>query len=156
FNIAAADIAQGLAQVEWQGRFQILSHQPIVLVDGAHNVGSMKRLVGNIKAYFNYDKPFLIIGISCDKDIPGIVKELISLSPQVTITRAAHPRAASPPLIAAEFSKWGVTSTITDTVSQALSQTLSIASRKDLVCVTGSLFVVAEALDYTREVQNIT
>jgi len=154
FNIAAADIAQGLSQVEWPGRFQILRHQPIVLVDGAHNVGSMKRLVGNIKAYFNYDKLFLIIGISCDKDIPRIVKELISLSPQVIVTRASHPRAASPPLIAAEFASQGITSTITNAVSQALSQTLSIAGRKDLVCVTGSLFVVAEALDYAASHSN--
>jgi len=154
FNIAAADIAQGLAQVEWPGRFQILSYQPIVLVDGAHNVGSMKRLVGNIKAYFNYDKLFLIIGISCDKDIPGIVKELISLSPQVIVTRSSHSRAASPPLIAAEFTSQGIKSKITDAVSQALSQTLSIAGRKDLVCVTGSLFVVAEALDYAAKSSN--
>jgi len=154
FNIAAADIAQGLAQVEWPGRFQILSHQPIVLVDGAHNVGSMKRLVGNIKAYFNYDKLFLIIGISCDKDIPGIVKELISLSPQVIVTRSSHSRAASPPLIAAEFTSQGIKSKITAAVSQALSQTLSIAGRKDLVCVTGSLFVVAEALDYAAKSSN--
>ncbi len=154
FNIAAADIAQGLAQVEWPGRFQILSHQPIVLVDGAHNVGSMKRLVENIRAYFNYDKLFLVIGISCDKDIPGIVKELIALSPQVIVTRSSHSRAASPPLIATEFASQGITSTITDAVSQALSQTLSIAGRKDLVCVTGSLFVVAEALDYAASHSN--
>jgi len=154
FNIAAEDIAQGLARVEWPGRFQILSQQPMVLVDGAHNVGSMKRLVGNIKAYFNYDKLFLIIGISCDKDIPGIVKELVFLSPQVTVTRSSHSRAASPPLIAAEFTRWGITSEVSNAVSQALSQTLPIAGKKDLVCVTGSLFVVAEALDYVASHSN--
>ncbi|GAH64502.1 unnamed protein product, partial [marine sediment metagenome] len=48
----------------------------------------------------------------------------------------------------------GITSTISDAVSQALSQTLSIAGREDLVCVTGSLFVVAEALDYTASHSN--
>jgi dihydrofolate synthase/folylpolyglutamate synthase len=154
FAIAAADIARGLAQVEWPGRFQILSHGPVVLVDGAHNVAAMQRLVGNIKAYFSYDRLFLIIGISCDKDIPGIVKELIPLSPRVTVTRSSHSRAASPSVIAAEFTKWGITSKASDAVSQALFQTLSTASNKDLVCITGSLFVVAEALDYAASHSN--
>ena len=154
FHISTEDIARGLAQVKWPGRFQIINYEPIVVADGAHNVASMRRLVENIKTYFNYDQIFLILGISCDKDIPGIVKELVSLSPQVTVTRSAHPRAASPSVIAAEFTSQGIKSKITDAVSQALSQTLSIAGRKDLVCVTGSLFVVAEALDYVAKCSN--
>jgi len=153
FSITADNIAQGLAQVRWPGRFQILSHKPIVLIDGAHNVASTKRLVENIKAYFSYDKFFLIIGVSCGKDIPGIVKELVPLSPQVVVTRATHPRAASPLTLAAEFGRWGIEAKITDAVAQALSQTLSMAKERDLIYVTGSLFVVAEALDYAAEFQ---
>jgi len=153
FSITADNIAQGLARVEWPGRFQILRHKPIVLVDGAHSVASAKRLVENIKAYFNYDRFFLIIGISCDKDISGIVKELVSLSAQVTVTRSTHPRAASPLALAAEFARWGIKPRVTDAVAQALSQTLSMAKERDLICVTGSLFVVAEALDYAAEFQ---
>jgi len=124
-----------------------------VLVDGAHNVASMKRLVQNIKAYFNYDKIFVIIGVSCDKDVSGIVKELISLSPQIVVTRSLHPRAAAPLALAAEFAKWGINPRVTDAVTQALSQTLSMAKERDLICVTGSLFVVAEALDYAAKFQ---
>lgn len=151
--ISAEDIARGLAHVEWPGRFQILSYRPVILVDSAHNVASTKRLVENIKAYFNYDKLFLIVGISCDKDITGVVKELISLSPQVVVTRSSHPRAASPLALAAEFARGGVKPKITNAVAQALSQTLSMAKERDLICVTGSLFVVAEALDYAAEFQ---
>lgn len=147
FHISTEDIARGLAQVKWPGRFQIINYEPIVVADGAHNVASMRRLVENIKAYFNYDQIFLILGISCDKDIPGIVKELVSLSPQVTVTRSSHPRAASPSVIAAEFAKWGIKPGVAGSVAKGLSQALSTAKEKDLVCVTGSLFVVAEALD---------
>jgi len=148
FHISAEDIARGLAQVKWPGRFQIINYEPIVVVDGAHNVASIRRLVENIKAYFNYDQVFLILGISCDKDIPGIVKELVSLSPQVIVTRSTHPRAASPSILAAEFAKWGIKPGVADSVAKGLPQALSTAKEKDLVCVTGSLFVVAEALDY--------
>jgi len=151
--ISTKAIAQGFARVEWPGRFQILSHNPIMLVDGAHNVASMKRLVENIKAHFNYDKLFLIMGASCDKNISGIVKELIFLSTQVVVTRSSHPRAASPLDLAAEFAKAGIKPKITNAVGQALSQTLALARKSDLICVTGSLFVVAEALDYMAGLQ---
>lgn len=151
FNISLEDMSQGLAKVEWPGRFQILSHHPIVVVDGAHNVASIKRLVENIKAYFNYDQIFLIFGVACDKDIAGIVRELTQLSPRVVVTHASSPRAASPLILAAEFAKWGIRTRITETVSEALSQAISRANKKSLVCVTGSLFVVAEALDYVTK-----
>ena len=148
FAISAADIAQGLAGVEWPGRFQIVQQHPTVLIDGAHNVASMKRLVSNIKEYFSDRRILLVFGTSSDKDIPGIVSELVSLSPQVIVVQARHSRAASLAVLAAEFSQRGIEVESGESVSQALSRALSKADRTDLVCVTGSLFVVAEALDY--------
>jgi len=148
FAISAADIAQWLARVKWPGRFHILQEHPTVLVDGAHNVASMKGLVNNIKSYFSYKRIFLVFGTSCDKDIPGIMNELVSLSPQVIVTRTAHSRAAPLSTLAAEFSKRGIKPEIRETVSEAISRALSLADKTDIICVIGSLFVVAEALDY--------
>ncbi len=148
FAISAADITRGLARVKWPGRFQILQQHPTVLVDGAHNVASMKMLVNNIKAYFAHKRIFLVFGTSCDKDIPGIINELVPLSPQVIVTQASHSRAAPLSTLAAEFSKRGIEPEIKGTVAQAISRALSLAGRRDIICVTGSLFVVAEALAY--------
>jgi len=148
FAVSAADIAQGLARVKWPGRFQILRQQPTVLVDGAHNVASMRRLVNNIKAYFANKRIVLVFGTSCDKDIPGIINELIPLSPQVIVTQASHSRAAPLATLAAEFTKRGIKPETARTVTEAILRALSLADRTDLICVTGSLFVVAEALDY--------
>jgi len=148
FAISAADIARGLARLKWPGRFHILQEHPTVLVDGAHNVASMRGLVRNIKAYFAHKRIFLVFGTSCDKDIPGIVNELVSLSPQVIVTRTAHSRAAPLSTLAAEFSKRGIESETGETVGEAISRALSMADKTDVICVTGSLFVVAEALDY--------
>ena len=148
FVISAADIAQGLAGVEWPGRFQIVRQHPAVLIDGAHNVASMKRLVSNINEYFSDKRILLVFGTSSDKDIPGIVSELVSLSPHVIVVQATHSRAASLAVLAAEFSQRGIEVESDESVSHALSRALSKAGRTDLICVTGSLFVVAEALDY--------
>jgi len=148
FAISAAKIAQGLARVKWPGRFQILQQHPTVLVDGAHNVASMRGLVSNIKAYFAHKRIFLVFGTSVDKDIPGIVNEMVPLSPQVIVTRTAHSRAAPLSTLVAKFKKQGIEPETGETVSEAISRALSLADRTDIICVTGSLFVVAEALDY--------
>lgn len=148
FDISAADVARGLSQVKWPGRFQILRQHPTVLVDGAHNVASMRRLVDNIKAYFGHRRILLVLGTSCDKDIPGIINELVRLSPQVIVTQASHSRAAPPATLAAEFAMRGIEPETKETVTEAISRALALASKTDVICVTGSLFVVAEALDY--------
>ena len=148
FAISTADIAQGIAHVKWPGRFQIMREHPTVVVDGAHNVASMRRLVNNVKAYFPDKRVFLVFGTSCDKDIPGIINELASLSPQVIVTQASQSRAAPTATLVAEFAKRAIDPEVGKTVTEAISRALSLASKTDVICVTGSLFVVAEALDY--------
>ena len=146
--IPAANIVRGLAQVRWPGRFHIVRHDPTVLVDGAHNVESMRRLVSNIKAYFGDRRIILVFGTSSDKDIPGIVNELLPLSPQVTVTQASHSRAARSSTLAAEFRRRGIQAGTSESVGKALAEALSTTGGRDLICVTGSLYLAAEALAY--------
>jgi dihydrofolate synthase/folylpolyglutamate synthase len=146
--ISTTDIAQGLTHVQWPGRFQILQQNPTVLIDGAHNVASMKRLVDNVKAYFPHKAILLVFGTSCDKDIPAMITELLPLSSRVIVTEASNSRAAPLSTLVTEFTKRGIKPETKKNVTEAISRALSIAGRADVICVTGSLFVVAEALDY--------
>ncbi|MCL0058004.1 bifunctional folylpolyglutamate synthase/dihydrofolate synthase [Dehalococcoidales bacterium] len=146
-NISRDSIIDGLGQVSWPGRLQILSHHPLVVVDGAHNPDSAQKLKYSVEQYFAFDKAILIIGVSSDKDIAGIVSALFPLFDKVIITRSRHPRAMAPALIKAEFARHGVETQIVEDVATALFQALALAGDKDLICVTGSLFVVAEAIE---------
>ncbi len=148
YSISAVDIVQGLSGVRWPGRFQIAGQEPTVLIDGAHNVASMRRLVSNVRDYFPGKRVVLVFGTSGDKDVAGIVDELVSLSPQVIVTHASQSRAALTSALAAEFGRHGVEAEICETIHEALSRTLIRADRTDLVCVTGSLYLAAEALDF--------
>jgi len=147
FNISRDNIINGLAQVNWPGRLQILSHHPLVVVDGAHNPDSAQKLKQSLLQYFDFDQAILVIGASCDKDIAGIVSELFPLFNKVIVTRSRHPRTMAPPNIVAEFTKHGVETQVVDDVPTALSLALNTAGNRDLICVTGSLFVVAEAIE---------
>jgi len=149
FNISRQGIVGGLGRVSWPGRLQVLSRHPLVVVDGAHNIGAARRLKQAIEQYFDFDRAILVIGASFDKDIASIVSELYPPFDKVIVTRSRHPRALALAPLAAEFAKHGVKALVAGDVPSALSQALALAGDKDLVCVAGSLFVVGEAMEQT-------
>ena len=150
FNISRDSIINGLEGVSWVGRFQVLGHQPLLVVDGAHNPDSAQKLRQSLVEYFDFDRAILVTGVSCDKDIDGIVSELVPLFDRVIVTRAHHPRSMALEQLAAAFQKHGVEVQAKQSVPEALSLAMSTAGAGDLVCVTGSLFVVAEAIEQSK------
>ena len=150
FNISRDSIIDGLARVSWPGRLQILRRRPLIVVDGAHNPDSAQKLRQSLEQYFVFDRAILVIGTSSDKDIAGIISELFSLFDKVIVTCARHPRAMAPTLLKAEFARHGVETQVVEGVSTALSQALALAGDRDLICVAGSLFVVAETIEWQR------
>ncbi|MGD9393861.1 MAG: folylpolyglutamate synthase/dihydrofolate synthase family protein [Dehalococcoidia bacterium] len=146
FDITAESIARGLAKIEWPGRFQVLRRDPPLVVDGAHNIDAARSLKKALKEYFDFNKAILVMGASDDKNIKGVIAELLPLFDRVIVTRSRHPRAMAPAPLAAEFARHGVKARIAEDVPAALSQALSLAGEKDLVCLAGSLFIVGEAI----------
>jgi len=147
FNISRQGIVGGLGRVSWPGRLQVLSRHPLVVVDGAHNIGAARRLKQAIEQYFDFVRAILVIGVSFDKDIASIVSELYPPFDKVIVTRSRHPRAMAMAPLVAEFAKHGVKAQIAGDVPAALFQALALAGDKDLVCVAGSLFVVGETME---------
>ena len=159
FHITRDNIVIGLEWVSWPGRFQVLGQKPLIIADGAHNPASARQLKQSLTYYFKrstsrreggrfFDQAILVIGSSFDKDISGIASELSSLFDVVIATRSRHPRSMATAPIMAEFSKHGLEARSAETVPEALSLALSLAGEKDFICVTGSLFVVGEAIEW--------
>ena len=151
FHISGESITNGLAQVNWPGRLQILSRRPLLVVDGAHNPYSAGKLREALEQYFDFDRAILIIGLSSDKNIAGIVSELVPLFDKVIATHSIHPRAMATASVVAEFSRHGVEAQATEDIAIALPLALTLAGEKDLICVTGSLFVLAGAIEQANE-----
>jgi dihydrofolate synthase/folylpolyglutamate synthase len=147
-QIPALAITTGLRQVNWPGRLQILEHSPLVVVDGAHNAYSMKKLVEAVRTLFSYKECHVVFGTSCDKDICGMVRELKPIAHNVIVTSSTHPRAAPVSTINNEFRKNDINTTTVTSVPEALSHLLSYAQKNDLILITGSLFIVAEAISF--------
>ena len=146
-DIPPQAVLQGMQNVNWEGRLQVLNRHPLVIADGAHNQDSAQKLRQSLQQYFKYDKAVLVIGMSSDKDLPGIVAELAPAFSQVIVTRSMHPRAMAVAPIAAEFNKHGITALQTDDIAEAMPLALSLAGENDMICVTGSLFIAAGAIE---------
>jgi dihydrofolate synthase / folylpolyglutamate synthase len=145
-GISGKYIVTGLARVRWPGRLQVLRKNPWVIADCAHNAYSMGKLVVALRRYFNFNRLTFILGVSADKDVAGMAAELVALPAQIIVTGAYHPRALRPDRLAAEFSRRGIMVNELPTVAGAVDRALADAAAVDLVCITGSVFVVAEAM----------
>ncbi len=146
YRISKEAILKGLAGVDFPGRMQIVSRQPLTIVDGAHNPGAARRLIEALEHFFKPVRAILVIGVSNDKDISGLIKELVPLFSEVIATRADNPRSTPPEVLAQELIKYGIKARVAGTIQQALIEAKSLAGKEDLVCVTGSLFVAGEAI----------
>jgi dihydrofolate synthase/folylpolyglutamate synthase len=137
-------IAQGLRQVRWPGRLEVLSRAPFLVVDGAHNADSAHKLAAALSKYFQYEHLILIFGSSLDKDIDGMLRELLPFVHRVIVTQTQHPRAAEVQSLREALLAQGCEPLSICNVAEALECALRLAQKRDLVCATGSLFVVAE------------
>jgi dihydrofolate synthase/folylpolyglutamate synthase len=150
YHTTPSSITAGLAKVNWPGRLQVLRRHPYVVADGAHNPYSAAKLREALQKYFRFEHATLIIGTSSDKDIAGMVAELAPVFSRVIVTRSIHPRALATATLVAEFNRQGIAAEATEDISVALPMAISGAGENDLICVTGSLFVAAGAIDLTN------
>jgi len=146
-TIPEAALRRGLQEVRWPARLEIIRRRPLVVLDGAHNVDSVRRLRQALEEYLPYSRAIVVAGFSADKDIGAIAAEMERLPrlARVIATRSPHPRAAPADAVAAAFLEREMETTWEEDVSAALEVALSLAAPEDVVCVMGSLFVAAEA-----------
>ena len=82
-DISIANIVKSIKNVSWKGRLEVLSNNPYVVIDGAHNIQGIKTLSRNIKKYFKYENLYLILGILADKDVEEMIKIITPMAKKV-------------------------------------------------------------------------
>ncbi len=144
-------IAEGLMRVHWPGRLEILSRRPALVVDGAHNVESLACLAKALAELFPGQRRLLVFGasgatgITTGQDLAGMLRCVLAMADVLILTRSRHPRAADPWELRQLAGGPAANIHIAADVPAALRHALNLAGTKDLICVTGSLYVVAEA-----------
>ncbi|MFP4139864.1 MAG: bifunctional folylpolyglutamate synthase/dihydrofolate synthase [Planctomycetota bacterium] len=146
-DIDDAKAIKGLNDVHLPGRMELLYKDPRVLADGAHNAASVQALMRGIGQHIPYDSMVMIFGCSGDKDIEGMMRQIATGADKVIFTRAANsPRAADPKELAAMYEEYsGRVAQVMDNLTEAIRTAGSAVSREDLICITGSFYLVGEA-----------
>ncbi len=116
-----------------------------MIADGAHNPGSIEALMVAIGQNINYDSMVVVFGCCADKDITTMLKKVRQGADKVIFTQARGPRSADPEELAKMYSSLGGMCQATDSLPEALTQAYAAVSRGDLICVTGSFYLVGEA-----------
>ncbi len=134
---------RGLRNLSWPGRFQQLGNR--VVLDGAHNESSAKRLAQTWREIFGDQKATLILGVARDKDINAICRELLPLAGQVIVTTIPNARTATTGEL--QNAVQALAPDLRCEPAPHFADALASASAKPRrILVTGSLFLVGEAL----------
>jgi len=150
FNITDKAIRTGLSETIWKGRFQVLRKNPLLICDGAHNPGSarvLKQTISGIK----YDRLIFIIGILKKKNYKDILRILLSNDTTAIFTNiTGTDRALEPEILAQEAQEFSSSIVMKKDISSSLKYAFQKANKNDLICVTGSLYLVGELLEVIR------
>ena len=140
-------IRNALAQVHCPARIEVIGKNPLIILDYAHTVDSMRFLRSSLLENFKFHKLILILGFAQDKDLDNILKEIVSIGDSIIVTRSKNPRAAPPEDLSQRIERLcGKQSEIFDNTQDAVTAAKQMASKEDLICITGSAYVAGEAM----------
>jgi len=150
YRVSTHAMIDGLKEVDWPGRLEMVSSSPRVILDGAHNPAGALVLKESLEKEFQYQNLILLIGIMKDKDIPSMLHLLAPLAHRIIFTKPHTDRAAAPSLLKKALGQNGKKAEIAENLGEAIERGLSLTQEEDLLCITGSLYTVGEARAYFR------
>lgn len=148
--VSDEQLAQGFARVRWPGRLQKLVRDGrTLLLDGAHNRDGVRVLREALERHFPNRPPVLVTGMLADKQWQEMAQELARLASRIIVTPVASPRSVPPADLKAACLACGLPRPVRMTGS--LGEALKACATDSFVLVTGSLYLVGEALELLGE-----
>ena len=148
YSVPKTSVYAGFENVQWRGRIQRIMSSPLVVLDGAHSPVSMEVLCQTLREVFRYDKAIFIVSSMKDKNLTEIGNIVSNAADTVIATEVSdNPRVTSAETIRNTWSGVCKEITVCRNPEKAIGQALASASPTDLICITGSLYLVGQALE---------
>jgi len=138
-----AAMRSGLADVRWPGRLQVVSREPLVLLDGAHNAAGIEALVAEVRTRAAGRRVRVLFGVMRDKGWQSMLRALGAVADEIVVTRPRQPRSADPVDLVAALPDKG--RACEDPV-RAYRALVAASAPEDVVVVAGSLFLIGDLL----------
>jgi dihydrofolate synthase / folylpolyglutamate synthase len=146
WRLSSDDFQKGMRKTRWPGRFEIIHRHPTVIVDVAHNAASIAELAALLLNFYAHWKIIIVIGLLKDKDVLTISRQIAGIAHAVQPVEARSPRALSAVELMQHFSALHAMVLPPGTVAEGVEAVWRMADEQTLICITGSHFVVGEAL----------
>jgi len=143
-RISDSAIENGIAAAVWPGRIEKVHSHPDIYLDGAHNPSAARELAHFLEENFPNRKIIMIFGALRDKAVDEIAGILFPLAGEVIFTEPHTSRSVSAFQLAEIAGHHAAHFTVVPDSAQALGAALAIAAPSDIICITGSLYLVGE------------
>jgi len=151
-SIPDRTISEGLSKVKLEGRFEYVSEDPPIILDGAHNPEAITSLSASLGNLLPGKKIIRILGVMNDKDIDGMIGPIIHIADSIVLTKASYERSASPQRLAETINSLyesGIKSAAdissTENVKEAINLAKSRCGEDGVILITGSFYTAGEA-----------
>ncbi|MGQ0669325.1 MAG: bifunctional folylpolyglutamate synthase/dihydrofolate synthase, partial [Actinomycetota bacterium] len=138
-------VRSALAGVSSPGRLEVVSRRPLIVLDGAHNPAGAEALAAALRESFTWERLHLLVGVSANKDLAGILAPLVPLASRAYAARNTSARSSEAGPVVEALVTAGIRAEAFDSVETALASAREAANEADLILVTGSLYTVADA-----------
>ena len=145
-------LKKATSKIKWKGRLEILQNNPLIIIDGAHNVSGINCLKDSINQYFNYNKLFLILGILKDKEVNKILKTIIPMANKIYTVTSNSIRAKDTYELREEVLKYNSNCIAFENYEEAIKEVLQDANYEDLILVAGSLYMIGKMRSIIKDI----
>ena len=135
---------EGLKRARQPGRFEVISEDPLVIIDGAHNEAGAQALQETMAQHFAGKKILLVAGILADKEIDSIVKFLTKITDHIIVTEPDNPRKLAAEKLAEHVAEFGVAAETVSDVEAAVHRAKELADGYDVILFAGSLYLIGD------------
>jgi len=144
WKITEENIYDGIRDVSWPGRFDIVSRDPLFIIDGGHNPQCLEALVKNIEDYLKGRRVIALTGVLADKDYGDMYKPVMPFIEQFVCVTPPNPRRLPAPELAQHLQNAGATATACETVADGVRKAIQLADQDGVVLCFGSLYTIGD------------
>lgn len=141
-------LSQAFRNIRSPGRMEVIAEYPMVILDGAHNPHGARNLRKTIEEEFLYQSLILVISVLKDKDVDGILENILPIANEVVATENSNPRCLSAEKLVKKCQKINRNIHIKKDCKKAIDLAFSKTKLKDCILITGSLYTIGEVRDY--------
>lgn len=146
--ITEQTIREGLKSTRWEGRLEVVGTNPTILLDCAHNPDGVINLTRAIREYFSYNRLHLVIGIMKDKPCQQMIEIISPIADRIILVKPKQERSWEPEPFKEKLNKCHKVVEIIEEIHYAMRFVRETSEPGDIICITGSIFTVAEAKQY--------